>query len=103
MNRRVSIYFCGGCNPRIDRGQIAKEVSQLLAGQGFQILFNTLDADFIVFLSGCTVSCANKYHSGGRPAITVAADMVDGMNVDLGRLSDEIVMKVMDYFRQLKT
>ncbi|SDF58364.1 hypothetical protein [Sporolituus thermophilus] len=102
MNRRVSIFFCGGCNPRIDRGQIAKEVSQLLAGQGFQVLFNKLDADFVIFLSGCTASCAHKHRSGERPAVTVAADVVDGLNVAANQLSAEIVTKVRNYFGQLE-
>ena len=41
----VGIQFCGGCNPRIDRGRIALELQQALEGMGHRVVFNSPDAD----------------------------------------------------------
>ena len=48
----VGIQFCGGCNPRIDRGQIALELQKALVDRDFDVVFNSPEADFVIFLSG---------------------------------------------------
>jgi hypothetical protein len=90
----VSIQFCGGCNPRIDRGQIARELQQALVDMGHEVIFNRLDADVVIFLSGCMSGCAFKFNPTNPPYITVAATTVDGEEVDATRIIPEVLRKL---------
>ncbi|WP_371362801.1 hypothetical protein SRRS_38610 [Sporomusa rhizae] len=73
--KRISIKFCGGCNSRIDRDQIAAEVKKYLSGNGYAIVYNSLDADFII-----------------------AANTIDAIEVSKEQLSRLVSGKVRDYF-----
>jgi len=90
----VSIQFCGGCNPRIDRGQIARELQQALVDIGFEVVFNSLDADCVIFLSGCMSGCAFKFNPKDPPYITVAASTVDGEEIGEARIVPEVLRRV---------
>ena len=56
----VGIKFCGGCNPRIDRVGVAEAIKKRLIELGITVVYNNSDADFIVYLSGCSSSCAAR-------------------------------------------
>jgi hypothetical protein len=99
----VGIQFCGGCNPRIERGQIAFELQKALADIGFDVVFNSADADFMVFLSGCLSGCAFKYNPKDPPYVTVAAATVDGGEVSAERIVPEVLMKVRQFYERLET
>ena len=95
--KRVSIKFCGGCNPRIDRGRVAKEVAQSLAPLGYEIFYNiTDDVDYIVYISGCTVSCARKNSDTTVQFVTVAGTTINLMPADEEELANKIISKVRD-------
>lgn len=98
--RRVSINFCGGCNPRIERAQIAEAARSILEMSGCEVTYNDWDAEFTIYLSGCTASCARRYHEDGGPGIVVAADTVDLMRVDLSNIVTRIVERAKDYFEK---
>lgn len=102
MKRRVGIIFCGGCNPRINRGQIASEVREQLEKLGCEVRYNSLDVDFIVFISGCMANCAVKYNSGRCPSVVVAAATLDAAAATAAELVSDIVMKVRAYFEELE-
>jgi len=97
-NRRISINFCGGCNPRIDRGQVALQVRDILVASGYQVCYNSLDVDFVIYISGCAANCALKYSSSDRPSVVVAAATVDAIVIDEAQLVTEIVSKVKKHF-----
>lgn len=101
MKGIVGIQFCGGCNPRIDREKIAYEVRDRLSEQGYEIVWNRKDCDFVVFISGCTVSCAEQ-QSCSKPAVRVAAATVDFKEKREELIATEILMKVASYFEQLE-
>ena len=52
------IKFCGGCNPRYDRGALAKELKQRFSGQ---VEFSTHDANIPreigIVIQGCEKDC----------------------------------------------
>lgn len=97
-NRRISIVFCGGCNPRIDRGKVALQIQDILVARGYQVSYNSFDVDFVIYMSGCTANCALKYNLNSLPAVIVAAATVDVVAIDEGKLAKEIIMKVRNYF-----
>jgi hypothetical protein len=99
----IGIRFCGGCNPRIDRGRIALELEQALEGLGHRVVFNSPDADFTIFLSGCMSGCAFKYNPKAPPYVMVAAATVDGEEVGEARIVPEVLRKVRQYDERLET
>jgi len=70
----VKIFFCGGCNPHIDREGVAAE----LAGDE-----RLRERDVVVYVSGCQRSCrAGKRLVLETPGtIVVAGEHVDGTPV----------------------
>lgn len=98
LDKRVSINFCGGCNSSIDRGQIAVEVKDLLLTYGYLIFFNSFDVSLVVYLSGCTSNCAQKYSKGNGPNVVVAALTVDAMICDETEIVAEIIKRVRNFF-----
>ena len=99
----VSIQFCGGCNPRIDRGRIALELQQALEGMGYRVVYNSLDVDFVIFLSGCMSGCAFKFNPKDPPYVTVAAATVDGEEVGEARIVPDVLRKVRKFYERLYT
>ncbi|OAM96194.1 hypothetical protein SAMN04515679_4389 [Pelosinus fermentans] len=103
MNKRkISIVFCGGCNPWIDRGRIAAKVQDILLGMGYEVCYNSLDVDFVIYMSGCTANCALKYNHNDCPSAVVAAATLDAVAVEPAELVTDIVTKVRNYFEQLE-
>lgn len=101
MDIKISIVFCGGCNPRIDRGQIANTLRNELAAMGYKVGYNCRDDDFIIFLNGCTASCALRHTAVARPCVIVAADTVDRVETLPSRLVAEVLEKVRMYNESL--
>jgi hypothetical protein len=99
----IGIRFCGGCNPRIDRGRIARELEQALAALGHPVVYNSDGADLVIFLSGCLSGCAFKYNPKDPPYIAVAATTVDGEEAGEDRIVPEVLRKVRQYDERLET
>jgi hypothetical protein len=99
---RISIKFCGGCNPRIDRGRIAEKVKAYFSESGYEVIYNNLDADFIIYLSGCPASCAKHYSTSGAPCVVIAACTIDAVVVEENEISTQIIDKARDYFERLE-
>jgi hypothetical protein len=99
----LSIQFCGGCNPRIDRGRIALELQQALEGMGHRVIFNSIDADLVIFLSGCMSGCAFKFNPKDPPYVAVAATTVDNVEVGEAGIVPEVIRKVRDCYERMET
>jgi hypothetical protein len=93
----VGIQFCGGCNPRIDRGRIARQLQTELLDRGFDVVFNNPDADFTVFLSGCLSGCALKFNLKEPPLVEVAAATVNGVAMPVEMIVPEVLKKVSQF------
>ena len=103
QSKRVSINFCGGCNPHIDRGKVARDVKELLTSAGYLISFNSYDVDFVIYLSGCTSNCAQKYSLCDLPCVVITASMINTLNVEERGLVAEIVKRVRSYYEELES
>jgi len=101
-DKRVSINFCGGCNPCIDRGKVANEVKELLMSYGYLISFNSCDVNFVIYLSGCTSNCAQKYSLCDIPCVVITACMVNTLKVNESGIVAEIVKRVRSYYEELE-
>ncbi|VBB06698.1 Hypothetical protein LUCI_1934 [Lucifera butyrica] len=99
---RISIRFCGGCNPRIDRRRIAAEMKDCLVKSGYVVIYNSLNADFIIYLSGCTANCARRYSGSSTPAAVIAANTLDAVVVAEEQLGMQAIKKVRDSIGKLE-
>ena len=97
----VSIKFCGGCNPKIDRVAVAAEIKHGLLAKGIAVAYNNPDADFIVYVSGCQVSCAARFSSSAKVDAVIAGPGIDARAVDEDCLGAIVIEKVGDYLEKL--
>ena len=99
---KVSIKFCGGCNPRIDRVGVAAKIKDHFASDRVEVVYNSLEADIIVYISGCPSSCASRKAGGGKPNVTIAVACIDNVFGDEEYLSMIAIKKVRDYLEKLE-
>lgn len=58
----VGVKFCGGCNPRYDRGKAFDSMKSQLNGKAeFMIAEEGKEYDSLLVIGGCTNCCAS-YH-----------------------------------------
>ncbi len=64
--KRCGVKFCGGCNPRYDRGRVYEKIREALGGRlDFQIARETdedgmpVEYDLLLVLGGCGSCCAS--------------------------------------------
>jgi hypothetical protein len=100
--KHVSIQFCGGCNPRINRSVIFHSLEQILRKNNINLIVNSADADFIIYLSGCLANCASKFNPSHIPYVVIAATTVDGEELAEDDISIQAMDKVRDYFGKLE-
>ncbi|MBN2204030.1 MAG: hypothetical protein JW767_03305 [Thermoleophilia bacterium] len=85
----LSVVYCGGCNPQIDRGAVAAELAGdkasgaapaggATAGDGDA--GGAAEASATVYLSGCARACASGHRlTSDEPGeVVVAGELVDG-------------------------
>ena len=56
---RLAIKFCGGCNPAIERGQLAQIIRQDLA-DGVRWVAAEEEVDLLLIICGCLTACADR-------------------------------------------
>lgn len=54
----IGIRYCGGCNPRFDRAEIASRLKKEFPQHDVRIHPDT-DTDAVVILCGCSAACAD--------------------------------------------
>ncbi len=66
---RLAIKYCGGCNPEVERGEIARILRQAL---GSEISWSLPEeqTELLLLIQGCATACAN------RPDVTQKAEAV---------------------------
>lgn len=55
----VGIKFCGGCNPKYDRGDVAKLLMKNLEYYDIEYVNKDKSYDIVIVLQGCERACAN--------------------------------------------
>ena len=78
--RKLAIKYCGGCNPSIDRTELAGKLAVLLAERNADWKLVTLkdDAyDAVLLVNGCPVGCVQKqFLHETRPVILVTGENI---------------------------
>jgi hypothetical protein len=55
---RLAIKFCGGCNPLLERGELAQKVRQGLSAS--QWVSWEEESDLVLIINGCPTACADR-------------------------------------------
>ena len=55
----VGLKYCGGCNPRYDRGALVRQIQAALPEVEFQPVRPGQSYDLLLVVSGCRVECAD--------------------------------------------
>jgi hypothetical protein len=96
---RIGVKYCGGCNPRIDRVRVVREMEKRLR-PGCRLETEPLSDrwDTAVLVCGCEVKCANRpaVRNLARRWILVGGPTVDLESVPEDRLAGEVVRKIME-------
>jgi len=57
---QVGVKFCGGCNPRYDRGKALETIKRKMLGEAeFVIAEEGVEYDHLLIIGGCTNCCAS--------------------------------------------
>lgn len=58
---KCGIKFCGGCNPRYDRGAASREIQRRLKDEDIEFVNATEDekVDNLLVIGGCSACCAS--------------------------------------------
>ncbi len=59
---KCGVRFCGGCNPRYDRGKAFKEIQRDVDGMDFLHAIENEDYDKLLVIGGCPSCCASYDH-----------------------------------------
>ena len=55
---RLAIKFCGGCNPVLERGEVARKIREELAEARWVSWEG--ESDLVVVINGCPTACAER-------------------------------------------
>jgi len=68
--------FCGGCNPTIERGVVAQQIREGLAGE-VRWVSEEEKKDFILIINGCPTACADTIEVRGEgPTLVISGTMI---------------------------
>jgi hypothetical protein len=83
----VTVVFCGGCNPQIDRTAVAA---------GLPADDPDLPPGATVHVSGCPRACASDHRlsSDAPAAVVVAGELVDGVRTPKDELVPTVTRKL---------
>lgn len=78
---KCGVRFCGGCNPRYDRGKALKEIKEKLKNSNinFEITQENEHYDDLLIIGGCTNCCAGyeQFDWSGRVIKMWAAEHIE--------------------------
>ena len=75
---RCGVRFCGGCNPRFDRGEAYEKIrTQLKDEIEFDYAKEDDQYDVILVIGGCTNCCASYDHYQTRRGVVKVYDSED--------------------------
>jgi len=87
---KVGVKYCGGCNPSYDRVKTVKELEERLGGKVEFVSWRDENADGVVIVAGCPVSCVDGEPFAGRPSWRINGhEDLDGMVKSLEEAAGE--------------
>ena len=95
---RVSLKYCGSCNPLIDLSKIGNELKEAVRKDNDLKLVSPEgnDIDTMIILCGCPRACGNKeeIRTKANRSIVVAAETIDMVPVAEKDISTTVIKKL---------
>jgi len=66
---KVGVRYCGGCNPRYDRGGVFQEIRDRLQDMDFEVAKEGVEYDALLVIGGCTSCCASYHQFTNRKGV----------------------------------
>lgn len=85
---KCGVRFCGGCNPRYDRGEALNEIKKHFQDIDFVNATEGIPHDLLLVIGGCTNCCASYEQFDTKEGVL---KMWDKTHID--RIYDEIEKK----------
>jgi len=99
--KRISVKYCGGCNPRIDRSKFVDELKKKLAGDLFVAIGSSMEkCELGILVCGCPVACADRpeTRSPALEWIVVSGPSVGSEPVSESELAAVVALKIKEFF-----
>lgn len=71
---KVGIKYCGGCNSRFDRTQVADKIKSDYKEFDFSYATENEEYDFIIVINGCHVACAGLQDLKAKKGFVIIRD-----------------------------
>jgi hypothetical protein len=99
----ICVWYCGGCNPQIDRSRIVLELREGLQKMGLKVDFTSereRPVDLALLVNGCKHACLeakNPKAGRGHHGISVRGEMVDDQYVEEGDISKILIQRIRSF------
>jgi hypothetical protein len=96
----IGVWYCGGCNPQIDRSRVVWELREGLQKRGLKVDFTSereRPVDMVLLVNGCQHACLeakNLQPGRAHQRISVRGEMVDDQYIDEADLSKILLQRV---------
>jgi hypothetical protein len=78
----ILFKYCGGCNPRIDRGKLAREIRQradVFAHEAGSLVMKPGAENLLILINGCPAACGSvPQQLGGEKCLVVTGSLLEG-------------------------
>lgn len=104
----IGVRYCGGCDPKIDRSGIVRELQERLREAGLEVGFvsgKDGNRDMLLLVNGCMHACLEEEYVGGQkipPFVSVKGEMVDDQYVREGQIPEMLTRKVVEWISGLE-
>jgi hypothetical protein len=102
----IGVRYCGGCNPRIDRGRIVRDLKAGLEERGVEVDFTTdreRPVDLLLLVNGCLHGCLEAEYRDStqdQQVISVRGEMVDDRYIEEARIPEFLIGKILERVRK---
>lgn len=85
---KCGVKFCGGCNPRFERGEVYRDIKQTIQNIDFSYASEDEVYDILLVIGGCSSCCASyhQYKVNGDVYKLWDLSQVDGIKEKLAEL-----------------
>ena len=72
----IGVKFCGGCNPKYDRGKLYERIREVYSEHSFETAGEEKIYDMLLVITGCERACPDITRYKAERTVKVSQDMV---------------------------
>ncbi len=84
---KYAVKFCGGCNPRYDRGKAFREIKEILSPERLEVISEGEECEYLIVFCGCSAACADcsQYKWTKEKIVITSIEEVEKLKERLGK------------------